>query len=128
MVVPVDDWQLIDGTIDNAVAVEVVGGDHHSVELGMRIREVGWAQTRRHPKISGAAGGGLPVDDHLTITLEVDAWIFIAEQLRRWAVVSDGLAQGPRWSEVEREEFCSSDAQARRVADWITRRLSENTK
>ena len=127
MVVPVEDWQLIDGTIDNTVAVETVGGDAQSVELGLRIREVGWAQTRLHPKISGVVDGVLPFDDHVDITLEPDAWTFVADQLRRWAVVSDGLAQDPTRSETEREGYRSSDTQALRIADWITRHLAEYT-
>ena len=38
---PAKDWLIIDATIDNTVALKIVGGDSHAVELGLHIREVG---------------------------------------------------------------------------------------
>lgn len=125
---PVKDWLIIDATIDNTVAVEAVGGDSHAVELGHHIREVGWAQTRQHPRRADGWGGWPPADDHLEITLEPSAWNFIVQQLRRWVLVEERVAEDPRWSEDERKARRDSAKRARQIADWITRRLTETSE
>ena len=120
----VRDWLIIDATIDNTVAIEAVGGDSNAVQLGHRIREVGWTQTRQHPRKADGWGGWPPVDDYLEITLEPSAWVFIVEQLHRWAAADERISDDPRWGDNEPEERRRSAGKARGIADRITRRLT----
>jgi hypothetical protein len=125
---PVRDWLIIDATIDNTIAKEAVDGDSHTMELGQHIREVGWVQTRQHPRRADGWGGWPPVDDHLEITLEPSAWRFVAEQLRRWSAVGERVADDPRWGEDERNARRDGDKRARQIADWIAQILTETAE
>jgi len=124
----VRDWLIIDATIDNTVAIDAVGGDGNAVQLGHRIREVGWTQTRRHPRKADGWGGWPPIDDYLEITLEPSTWVFIVEQLRRWAAVEEQISDDARWRDDEREKRRRSAGEAREIANRITRRLADVTE
>jgi len=100
---PVRDWLIINATIDNTIAKEAIDGDSHTIERGQHIRDLGWVQTRQHPRKTDGRGGWPPVDEHLEITLEPSAWRFIAEQLRRWSAVGERVADDPRRGEEERK-------------------------
>ncbi|MHA6668561.1 hypothetical protein ACX3O0_06785 [Homoserinimonas sp. A447] len=91
----VRDWLIIDATIDNTIAMEAVGGDTNVVQLGRGIRQAGGAQARRHPRKADGWGSWPPLDDYLEITLDPSTWVFIVEQLRRWAAVANRIPTTP---------------------------------
>ncbi|MHA6694822.1 hypothetical protein [Homoserinimonas sp. A520] len=120
----VRDWLIIDATIDNTIAMEAVGGDTNVVQLGRGIRQAGGAQARRHPRKADGWGSWPPLDDYLEITLDPSTWVFIVEQLRRWAAVGESNSDDPRWGPDERGARRRSNGKARELADSIIRHLT----
>ena len=121
----VPEWLVIDAAMDKTVAMESSGGDSGAAALGLHIREVGWAQSRQHIRHGEGWGGWPPAEDHLEISLEPNEWSFVLDQLHRWAVAEDTVAQNPFRSEDERVVKRDSDAGTKKVADWISRSLAE---
>ncbi len=81
---PVRDWTFTDATIDNAVAIAAQDGELPIAAYGLALREAGWEAARNHPKSLHGAAGWPPEDEELALDLPVEAWRFIADQLRRW--------------------------------------------
>jgi hypothetical protein len=77
----VQDWLIIDATMDNTVAVETAGGDSHAAVLGLHIREAGWAASRQHARHGEGWGGWPPAEDHLEISLELNEWSFVLDPI-----------------------------------------------
>lgn len=91
LIMLVEDWLFIDGTIDNTVAIAAVDGPDSAVEQGHSIREAGWAATRAHPRNKDGWGGWPPIDDEITVALPPAAWRFVVQELYRWEqVMADG--------------------------------------
>jgi hypothetical protein len=89
LTMPVRQWQTIDGTLDNTVAVEIVGGDEQVAARAGALREVGWGALREHP-LAGQGHAGWPPDSaDFTVSMPREDWDFIAVQLARWAA-ADG--------------------------------------
>lgn len=99
--ISVKDWQWLDATIDNAVAMASVAGDEDAVEQGRRIRTAGWEAARVHPRNKDGWAGWPPVDDDLTVSLSPAAWYFAIQELRRW----DQVARKTSSSEAEQAEL-----------------------
>ncbi|MDR6414938.1 hypothetical protein [Pseudarthrobacter sulfonivorans] len=96
LTMPVDDWLIIDATIDNTVAMASTDGDESVVAQGAEIRKAGWAATRAHPRHQDGWGGWPPKGDELTVALPQDAWRFVVQELHRWEqVASDVGAAAP---------------------------------
>ena len=60
LTLPVEDWLIIDATIDNTVAMASTDGDGSVAARGMEIRKAGWAATRAHPRHQDGWGGWPP--------------------------------------------------------------------
>ena len=114
--------------MDNTVAVETAGGDSHAAALGLHIREAGWALSRQHARHGEGWGGWPPAEDHLEISLELNEWSFVLDQLHRWAVVDDLVEDNPLRGEDDRTVKRDSDAGMKRVTDWISRSLAEASR
>ncbi|MBT2549734.1 hypothetical protein [Arthrobacter sp. ISL-65] len=80
----VKDWQWLDATIDNTVAMAAADGNDRAVEQGHRIRSTGWEAARIHPRSKDGWAGWPPVDDELSVSLPVSDWHFAIQELRRW--------------------------------------------
>jgi hypothetical protein len=80
----VRDWTFIDATIDNTVAIAAQGGELPIASYGFVLREAGWEAVRNDSKSPQGTSGWPPEDEELTLDLPVEAWKFIADQLRRW--------------------------------------------
>lgn len=97
----VKDWQWLDATIDNTVAMAAVDGDDRAVEQGRRIRSAGWEAARVHPRSKAGWAGWPPVDDKLAVSLSVSDWYFAIQELRRW----DQIARQTSGSEQDQAEL-----------------------
>ncbi|MBO9555982.1 hypothetical protein [Cellulomonas sp.] len=87
----VRDWKLIDGTIDNSVALAAVDGDDERSGSGTRVRQAGWAAARSHPDVA-AGSMGWPLDGaSLTVRLPAADWSFVLAEIARWAEVEERL-------------------------------------
>ncbi|REJ06190.1 hypothetical protein DY023_06875 [Microbacterium bovistercoris] len=85
--IPVRAWQLIDGTVDNSMAIDVVDGVMESVIAGSCVRDAGWRSSAGY---TGARDSfGWPPEDHpLEITLRRGHWEWIRSQIERWEPLS----------------------------------------
>ncbi|GIG20638.1 hypothetical protein Cch01nite_13620 [Cellulomonas chitinilytica] len=94
---PVRDWQLIDATVDNTVAVAAVDGDDDRVATGRRVRRTGWAASAAHPHVDDGSLGWPPPDAFLSVGLRLADWSFVLAELEGWAAVSErvGLTEEP---------------------------------
>lgn len=79
----VDDWHVIDGSLDTTASVDRVEGASIDGRCE-RIREAGWAASRQHPDAGAGAVGWPPADATLTIALPPDDWRFVLAQVERW--------------------------------------------
>lgn len=82
--IPVRLWQVIDGSVDNTMAVDVVDtpAATESVMIGSCVRDAGWRAAAHH---GGLDQYGWPPRDHrLPIVLRREHWEWVAEQLERW--------------------------------------------
>ena len=86
---PVGDWLLIDGTVDNSVSIAAVDGDEVCVAMGHRVRAAGWAASAAHPRAGDGPSGWPPLDADITIGLPVADWRFVVVELAEGAVVSE---------------------------------------
>jgi hypothetical protein len=75
-VLTVRQWQVVDAVLDNLGAVERVGGDEAVAERAGRLREVGWAANRAHPRAGSGRGGWPATDDIMPIELSSSDWQF----------------------------------------------------
>lgn len=87
----VEDWQIIDGTIDNTVVTAATNGDNNIAEQGQNVREAGWEAARAHPRVEHGWGGWPPHGDEIRIALPLTAWRFIVEELHRWDLIDASL-------------------------------------
>ncbi|PTT60038.1 hypothetical protein [Arthrobacter sp. HMWF013] len=85
----VNEWLLIDATIDNTGAIASQNGDTATAASGHSIRVSGWEASRSHPRAGQGPVGWPPEDEELTLDLPVEAWQFVVDQLRRWDKVDD---------------------------------------
>ncbi|KRC32934.1 MULTISPECIES: hypothetical protein [Oerskovia] len=102
----VEDWQVIDGTLDNTVDIASEDGDAELCAVGLRIRQAGWEACAVHPHRGGGSVGWPPADDVLEVELSRDDWTVAIAQLRRWAAVGEATDDRPeprlaRWLEDE---------------------------
>lgn len=110
----VKDWQWLDGTIDNTVAMDSADGDTGTMEQGRRIRSAGWEAARVHPRSKDGWAGWPPFDEELIISLPATAWHYAIQELRRW----DQVARETSSSEAERDEL-RGDAIASFLAERV---------
>jgi hypothetical protein len=89
VVMPVGDWLLVDGTVDNSVAIASVDGDEGCVLTGTRVRRAGWAASASHPRAGDGPVGWPPLDAEITISLTAEDWSFVVAELARWAAVGE---------------------------------------
>lgn len=85
-------WQIIDGTMDNEVSVEVENGDPRGVvDIGHQVRVMGWDQVAHWtPGVPGS--GSWPPDGQVVcVTMSGDHWALVCSALTRWADVSEQL-------------------------------------
>lgn len=75
---PAEQWSVIDGSIDNTIAVDVVEGKDDVVAVGIAIREAGWAQ------VPWVDGQWPPLNQVITLNLSRAQWEFALTQLHRW--------------------------------------------
>lgn len=86
---PVNDWLLIDATIDNTDAIASQDGNAATAAFGHAVRESGWEASRSHPRAGQGVVGWPPEDEEFALDLPVEAWQFVVDQLRRWDKVDD---------------------------------------
>lgn len=112
----VEDWQIIDGTIDNTVVMAAADGDNRSVEKGQNIRWAGWEAARAHPRVEDGWGGWPPHGDQITIALPLAAWRFVVGELHRWDQVDASI-------EIRDPDMSASQSLA--VARLVAQRIGD---
>ena len=106
-------WQIVDGTMDNVVAVAIQNGDPQGVvDLGRQVRTAGREQVARLESSDPALGGWPPDGQIVSVTLHGGHWSLITSSLAHHAQIYD---------ELEDSEEASI---ARTVLDTILRQLS----
>jgi hypothetical protein len=98
-------WQIIDGTIDNAVSVAAESANGSLVRVGRRIREAGWYQITGWTRDNPVSRGWPPDAELVTVTLSRTLWNVVLAQLDRWnAVAADvGLEEDVRLGRAARQ-------------------------
>ena len=114
----VEDWQIIDGTIDNTVAMAAVDGDNPSVENGQNVRQAGWDAARVHPRVEAGWGDWPPQGDEISIVLPLAAWRFVVGELHRWDLVDDS---------VEIRDPSMPESQSLAIARLVTQRIGDGS-
>lgn len=112
----VEDWQIIDGTIDNTVALAAVDGDNRSVENGQNVRQAGWDAARIHPRVEDGWGGWPPQEDEISIVLPLAEWRFVVGELHRWEMVDDS---------AEIRDTGMPESQSLAIAHLVTQRIGD---
>ncbi|WP_337003227.1 MULTISPECIES: hypothetical protein [unclassified Microbacterium] len=88
--IPVRLWLLIDGCIDNSMAIDAVEGDVVTLMNGAVVREAGWrAAADSEPDPSA---GWPPAEHLLHIVLPRSHWEWTAEQVDRWQPYQAAIA------------------------------------
>jgi hypothetical protein len=85
--IPVALWHVIDGCVDNSMALDVVEGDVQTLTAGSRVRDAGWRASAAYDGPRGDYGWP-PADHLLPITLRYDDWRWAQGELDRWAPYS----------------------------------------
>ncbi len=82
--IPVVLWHVLDGCVDNSMAVDVVEGDVQTLTAGSRVRDAGWRASAGYDGPRGDYGWP-PLDHLLSITLRRDDWRWAQGELDRWS-------------------------------------------
>lgn len=115
---PVEDWQIIDGTIDNTVVMAATDGDNRSVEQGQNIREAGWETARAHPRVEDGWGGWPPQGEEIAIALPFASWRFVVGELRRWDQID---------ADVEIRDPNMPESQSLAIAHLVAQRIGDGS-
>lgn len=91
--VPVRLWHLVDGAVDNSMALDVVDAIMPSVLAGACVRDAGWRAAAESPGPRDQYGWP-PPDHPLRIVLRREHWEWVLEQLSRWHSAGDAEAAG----------------------------------
>lgn len=109
-------WQIIDGTMDNAVAVASQNGDPRAiVDLGSSVRAAGWEQVGRRDSDVPGSGGWPPNEQVATVTMSGEQWALVSSSLAHWAEISEELGD------------VDDASTSRAIRDIIVHRLSQQT-
>ena len=101
----VREWQIVDGTLDNTVNVEIVDGDPGIARLASAIRKAGWSQVAGWAPGQAESRGWPPEDQAVDVELSHIEWLLICGQLARWAAIGrdGGRSENAAMSEAIRE-------------------------
>jgi len=96
-------WHVIDGTVDNEIAVAAPNGDPDGiVDVGRAIRQAGWSQLAGWTPQGGSAGRWPGPDETVTVVLSAHEWEIVRTWLTKWRELSRLLGQDTTVAEATR--------------------------
>ena len=82
--ITVREWQLVDGAVDNSMAVDAVDGVAKTLMVGACVRDAGWRASATYAGDRDEYGWP-PLEHLLPLTLRRAHWTWVLAQLDRWA-------------------------------------------
>ncbi len=96
-------WHVIDGTVDNELAVAAPLGDPDGIlDLGRAVREAGWRQLAGWTHQSPTASGWPPPQEVVRVVLPRHEWEFVSATLAKWNALSHSIGQDTALGESTR--------------------------
>ncbi|MEU7747143.1 hypothetical protein [Nonomuraea sp. NPDC049158] len=86
---PLRQWGLIDGCMDNDASVETVDGSRQRADLARSIRRAGWDQIAHWTPGVPGSGEWPPPDEIVKPKLTPAQWLLTIDVLKRWAATSE---------------------------------------
>ncbi|MEU4541348.1 hypothetical protein AB0G15_41600 [Streptosporangium sp. NPDC023825] len=86
---PLRQWGIIDGCMDNDADVETVNGDRRRADLARSVRRAGWDQIARWTPGVPGSGSWPPPDEVVRPELTIAQWLLTVDVLERWAASGD---------------------------------------
>jgi len=119
---PVADWVLIDGTLDNLAAVSGFS-DPPLPERVLAIRQVGWVQVPGWPD-TGDTIDGWPPEADCTVRLERAQWEFVVDALTAAAPTDRLISEDGRLPKAQRTLHAVLATRSLEIAAGIRSALS----
>ncbi|MEV0585841.1 hypothetical protein [Nonomuraea sp. NPDC050310] len=90
---PLRQWGLIDGSMDNDSSVETVNGNLQRADLARSIRRAGWDQIAHWAPGVPGSGSWPPPDEIVKPKLTIAQWLLTIDVLERWSATAERIGR-----------------------------------